>query len=102
MAIIGTLILNFVGPRCLQGVYLFLLIIAILFSYGVSIYITRSLSEIGKKIKQTRLDKTNNKIQIENGTVEDDEKRKKFEEMIRCKRDLYYVMKFKEDCWLPE
>ena len=54
----------------LGGVYLFLLIIAILFSYGVSIYITRSLSEIGKKIKQTRLDKTNNKIQIEARTKE--------------------------------
>ena len=52
------------------GVYLFLLIIAILFSYGVSIYITRSLSEIGKKIKQTRLDKTNNKIQITAQTKE--------------------------------
>ena len=52
------------------GVYLFLLIIAILFSYGVSIYITRSLSEIGKKIKQTRLDKTNNKIQINAQTRE--------------------------------
>ncbi len=52
------------------GVYLFLLIIAILFSYGVSIYITRSLSEIGKKIKQTRLDKTNNKIQINAQTKE--------------------------------
>ena len=54
----------------LGGVYLFLLIIAILFSYGVSIYITRSLSEIGKKIKQTRLDKTNNKIQINAQTRE--------------------------------
>lgn len=54
----------------LIGVYIFLLIIAILFSYGISIYITKSLSEIGKKIKQTRLDKTNTKIEINARTKE--------------------------------
>lgn len=45
-------------------VYFLILIIAIIFSYLISVYITKSLSEIGKKIKQTRLDKTNTKIQI--------------------------------------
>ena len=45
-------------------VYFLILIIAIIFSYLISIYITKSLSEIGKKIKLTRLDKTNTKIQI--------------------------------------
>ena len=54
----------------LGGVYFFLLVIAILFSYGISIYITRSLSEIGKKIQQTSLDKTNTKIQINARTKE--------------------------------
>ena len=48
----------------LGEVYLFLLIVAIIFSYLISVYITKSLSEIGKKIKKTRLDKTNTKIQI--------------------------------------
>ena len=48
----------------LGEVYFFLLIIAIIFSYLISVYITKSLSEIGKKIKQTRLHKTNTKIQI--------------------------------------
>jgi signal transduction histidine kinase len=48
----------------LGQVYFFLLIIAIIFSYLISVYITKSLSEIGKKIKQTRLHKTNTKIQI--------------------------------------
>ena len=54
----------------LGGVYFFLLVIAILFSYGISIYITRSLSEIGKKIQQTSLEKTNTKIQINARTKE--------------------------------
>ena len=45
-------------------VYFLILIIAIIFSYLISVYITKSLSEIGKKIQQTRLDKTNTKIQI--------------------------------------
>lgn len=54
----------------LGGVYFFLLVIAILFSYGISIYITRSLSEIGKKLQQTSLDKTNTKIEINARTKE--------------------------------
>ena len=54
----------------LGGVYFFLLVITILFSYGISIYITRSLSEIGKKIQQTSLDKTNTKIQVNARTKE--------------------------------
>lgn len=38
-------------------VYFLILIIAIIFSYLISVYITKSLSEIGKKIKLTRIDK---------------------------------------------
>ena len=45
-------------------VYFLILIIAIIFSYLISVYITKSLSEIGKKIKLTRIDKKNSKIQI--------------------------------------
>ena len=45
-------------------VYFLILIIAIIFSYLISVYITKSLSEIGRKIQLTRVDKTNPKIQI--------------------------------------
>ena len=51
-------------------VYFLILIIAIIFSYLISVYITKSLSEIGKKIKLTRLDKTNTKIQIKERSKE--------------------------------
>ncbi|KRO89472.1 MAG: histidine kinase [Cryomorphaceae bacterium BACL29 MAG-121220-bin8] len=48
----------------LLEVYLFLLILSIVISYFVSVYITRAISEIAFKMKQTRLDKTNTKIEI--------------------------------------
>ena len=48
----------------LLEIYLFLLILSIVISYFVSIYITRAISEIASKMKKTRLDKTNTKIEI--------------------------------------
>jgi len=48
----------------LLEVYFFLLILSIIISYFVSIYITRAISEIAYKMNQTRLDKTNTKIEI--------------------------------------
>lgn len=44
--------------------YIFMLISAILLSYFLSKYITRSLNTISEKIKETRLDKRNEKILI--------------------------------------
>ncbi|MCF6307903.1 MAG: ATP-binding protein [Flavobacteriaceae bacterium] len=44
--------------------YIFMLLIAILLSYFLSKYITRSLNTISEKIKETRLDKRNEKILI--------------------------------------
>lgn len=48
----------------LLEVYSFLLILSIIISYFVSVYITRAISEIAYKMNQTRLDKTNTKIEI--------------------------------------
>jgi hypothetical protein len=48
----------------LLEVYFFLLILSIVISYFVSVYITRAISEIAYKMNQTRLDKTNTKIEI--------------------------------------
>ena len=48
----------------LLEVYLFLLILSIVISYFVSVYITRAISEIAYKMNQTRLDKTNTKIEV--------------------------------------
>jgi len=48
----------------LAQVYLFMMIIAILLSYLLSKQITKSLKTISEKIKETRLDKTNKKIEI--------------------------------------
>jgi len=44
--------------------YIFMLLSAILLSYFLSKYITRSLNTISEKIKETRLDKRNKKILI--------------------------------------
>ncbi|MFK5982049.1 MAG: ATP-binding protein [Flavobacteriaceae bacterium] len=44
--------------------YMFMLLSAILLSYFLSKYITRSLNTISEKIKETRLDKRNKKILI--------------------------------------
>lgn len=54
----------------LMEVYLFMLVIAILLAYFLSKYITRSLKTVSEKINQTRLDKRNQKIEIENVSEE--------------------------------
>ncbi|MFD2517448.1 sensor histidine kinase [Salinimicrobium flavum] len=54
----------------LLEVYLFMLMIAIGLAYFLSKYITRSLKTISDKINQTRLDKRNKKIEIENVSEE--------------------------------
>ena len=48
----------------LGEVYFFLLILSIIISYFVSQYMTKAISEIALKMKQTRLDKRNSKIKI--------------------------------------
>lgn len=54
----------------LMEVYLFMMVIAILLAYFLSKYITRSLKTVSEKINQTRLDKRNQKIEIENVSEE--------------------------------
>ncbi|MFZ0489909.1 MAG: ATP-binding protein [Salegentibacter sp.] len=51
-------------------IYLFMLVLAILMSYLLSRYITKSLKIISEKINQTRLDKRNQKIEITNASEE--------------------------------
>ncbi|MCG9971338.1 sensor histidine kinase [Christiangramia crocea] len=51
-------------------VYLFMLVIAIILSFFLSKYITKSLKIISEKINQTRLDKRNKKIELSNATEE--------------------------------
>lgn len=54
----------------LSEVYLFMLLIAIVMAYFLSKYITRSLKTISDKIKQTRIDQQNKKIEVENASEE--------------------------------
>jgi len=54
----------------LGEVYLFMLLAAISMSYFLSKYITKSLKIVSEKIIETRLDKRNQKIQIENVSEE--------------------------------
>ena len=54
----------------LGEVYLFMLLIAILMSYFLSKYITKSLKIVSGKIIETRLDKRNQKIEIDNAPHE--------------------------------
>lgn len=54
----------------LGEVYLFMLFIAIVLSYFLSKYIIKSLNIISEKIVETRLDKRNQKIEIENASEE--------------------------------
>ena len=49
----------------LGEVYFFLFILSIIISYFVSQYMTKAISEIALKMKQTRLDKRNTKIKIQ-------------------------------------
>lgn len=51
-------------------VYLFMLFLAIILSFFLSKYITKSLKIISEKINQTRLDKRNQKIELSNATEE--------------------------------
>ncbi|TBW27812.1 PAS domain-containing sensor histidine kinase [Gramella sp. KN1008] len=51
-------------------VYLFMLVIAIILSFFLSKYITKSLKIVSEKINQTRLDKRNQKIELSNATEE--------------------------------
>jgi len=54
----------------LGEVYLFMILIAIAMSYFLSKHITKSLNAISEKIKETRLDKANKKIDIQNASEE--------------------------------
>ncbi len=54
----------------LGEVYLFMILIAIILSYFLSKHITKSLNAISEKIKNTRLDKANKKIDIQNASEE--------------------------------
>ncbi|HET7360938.1 MAG TPA: ATP-binding protein, partial [Salinimicrobium sp.] len=54
----------------LGEVYVFMLVIAVFLAYFLSKYITRSLKTISEKITQTRLDKQNQKIELENASEE--------------------------------
>lgn len=54
----------------LGEVYLFMLLLAILLSYFLSKYITKSLKIVSDKIVETRLDKRNQKIEINNASEE--------------------------------
>ncbi len=51
-------------------VYLFMLAVAILLAYILSKYITKSLKIVSEKIIETRLDKKNQKIKIDNASEE--------------------------------
>jgi len=54
----------------LGEVYLFMFLLAILMSYFLSNYITKSLKIVSQKIVETRLDKRLEKIQIDNASEE--------------------------------
>ena len=54
----------------LGEVYLFMLLLAVTLAYFLSKYIIKSLNIISEKIIQTRLDKRNQKIEIENASEE--------------------------------
>lgn len=54
----------------LGEVYLFMLLLAISLSYFLSKYITKSLKIVSEKIIETRLDKRNQKLQLENAPDE--------------------------------
>lgn len=51
--------------------YLFMLLIAIVLAYFLSKYITRSLNHVSEKITQTRLDKRNAKIDLDENTTQE-------------------------------
>ena len=49
--------------------YAFMLLIAIVLAYFLSKFITRSLNQVSERINQTRLDKRNEKIELEDNTT---------------------------------
>ena len=67
--------------RLAEG-YLFMLLIAIGLSYFLSRYITRSLKTISDKMIQTRLDKRNQKIEIDDASEEISNLVKSYNSMI--------------------
>lgn len=68
--------------KWLSLVYVFVLIIAIALAYFLSKYITRSLKTISEKIIETRLDKRNSKIEIDNVSEEIDTLIQSYNSMI--------------------
>ena len=54
----------------LSAVYLLILIIAILMAYFLSKYITKSLENVSRKIRQTTIERTNQKIVLEDESQE--------------------------------
>jgi len=50
--------------------YFFMILVAVLFAYFVSRYITRSLKTISDKMNETRLEKRNKKIELKGASVE--------------------------------
>ncbi len=54
----------------LSAVYFIMLMIAIITAYFISNYITRSLQKVSERISQTRLQKRNEKIIVENASEE--------------------------------
>ncbi|WP_430410739.1 sensor histidine kinase [Kordia sp.] len=56
--------------RRLGYAYIVMLLVAIVFAYFISRYITRSLKSIGAKLDQTRFNKRNEKIIVENAGEE--------------------------------
>jgi len=66
----------------LSIVYSVVLLIAVILAYFLSKYITKSLKHISEKINQTRLDKRNTKIEIENISLEISSLVKSYNSMI--------------------
>jgi len=66
----------------LSIVYSIVLLIAVILAYFLSKYITKSLKHISEKINQTRLDKRNTKIEIENISLEISSLVKSYNSMI--------------------
>jgi len=62
--------------------YLFMLILAIILAYWLSKYITKSLMTISEKMKATRLEKRNEKIEVESSSEEIENLVKAYNSMI--------------------
>ena len=66
----------------LSYAYLFMLIIAVVLAFLISKYITKSLKTISEKIKQIRLEKRNEKINIKSSSSEIDTLVKSYNSML--------------------